>query len=75
MFTNCLATNLLVLDPVIPPGTLLEDLTKLKSEFSQATKTYTVNSPSESNLNFTVVEFTEKEPGKLPVTKINISVV
>ncbi|XP_048726912.2 N-acetylglucosamine-1-phosphotransferase subunits alpha/beta-like isoform X2 [Ostrea edulis] len=62
VFTNCLATNLLVLDPVIPPGTLLEDLTKLKSEFSQATKTFTVNSPSESNLNFTVVEFTEKEP-------------
>ncbi|XP_061181061.1 N-acetylglucosamine-1-phosphotransferase subunits alpha/beta-like isoform X2 [Saccostrea echinata] len=62
VFANCLATNLLVLDPIIPHGTTLEDLTRIKSEFSQATKTFTVNSPSISNLNFTVVEFTQKEP-------------
>jgi hypothetical protein len=69
VFTNCLATSWLVLDPVIPPGTSVEYLAALKAEFSQATKTFTVTSPSVSNLNFTVVEFTQKEPGKFILVK------
>ncbi|XP_062580822.1 N-acetylglucosamine-1-phosphotransferase subunits alpha/beta-like [Saccostrea cucullata] len=62
VFANCLATNMLVLDPILPQGTTLEDLASIKSEFSLASKTFTVTSPSISNLNFTVVEFTQKEP-------------
>ncbi|XP_022336372.2 N-acetylglucosamine-1-phosphotransferase subunits alpha/beta-like [Crassostrea virginica] len=62
VFTNCLATNLVILDPVVPKGTTLEDLAGIRSEFSQATKTFTVTSPASSSLNFTVVEFPQKDP-------------
>lgn len=61
VFTNCLATSLLVLDPVIPEGTTLEDLSRIRSEFSEATRTFTVQSSTTSSINYTVVEFPHKQ--------------
>uniref|UniRef100_K1PK27 N-acetylglucosamine-1-phosphotransferase subunits alpha/beta n=1 Tax=Magallana gigas TaxID=29159 RepID=K1PK27_MAGGI len=54
VFTNCLATSLLVLDPVIPEGTTLEDLSRIRSEFTEATRTFTVQSSTTSSINYTV---------------------
>lgn len=64
VFTNCLAMSLLVLDPVIPEGTTLEDLGRIRSEFTEATRTFTVQSSTTPSINYTVVEFPHKQQGQ-----------
>lgn len=56
-FTNCLKTNMVILDPTLPKEMTLEQLSELCSTFKHAQKLFPVTSNTEDKMNFSVVSF------------------
>ena len=63
MFANCIPTNMVVLDPVLPSNMTLPELMKVNKKFQTATRMFGITSPTNEKLNFTVVEFEEEAQG------------
>ncbi|KAL5007073.1 hypothetical protein ScPMuIL_015879 [Solemya velum] len=57
VFANCLPTNMIVLDPVLPEEMSLAELIELSPVYRFGKQMFMVNSPSDGRHNFTVVIF------------------
>ncbi|XP_076114277.1 N-acetylglucosamine-1-phosphotransferase subunits alpha/beta-like [Mytilus galloprovincialis] len=59
VFTNCLVTNMVILDPVLPKEMTLLKLSLVYKVFVQAEKMFTVSLDTDENANYTVIVFKE----------------
>lgn len=57
IFTNCLGTSMIILDPVLPKEMTLLKLSLQYKVFVQAEKMFTVSMDTDANANYTVVIF------------------
>ena len=62
MFSNCLISNIVVLDPILPGNMSLTKLQETSPEFSTARSKFKVTSPMD-NKNFTAVVFSTDDQG------------
>lgn len=65
MFAHCLPTHMVVLDPVLPAEMSLAELIELNPVYQFGKEMFTVTSPMDGKLNFTVVIFDNDTQGRL----------
>lgn len=63
VFSNCLESNIVVLDPMLPSNMTFEQLQKVSHDFSSAKSKFKVTSPMD-NKNFTAVVFSTSDEVK-----------
>ncbi|XP_060086353.1 N-acetylglucosamine-1-phosphotransferase subunits alpha/beta-like [Ylistrum balloti] len=79
-FTNCLKTNMVILDPPLPKEMTLEQLSQICSTFKHAQKLFPLMSNTEDKMNFSVVAFPNTFnmsllPGEdLVVNELNVTI-
>ncbi|OWF50745.1 N-acetylglucosamine-1-phosphotransferase subunits alpha/beta-like isoform X2 [Mizuhopecten yessoensis] len=79
-FTNCLKTNMVILEPPLPKEMTLEELSRICSTFKHAQKLFPVTSNTEDKLNFSVVAFPDTfnmstlQSEDLVVNELNVTI-
>ncbi|KAK3088613.1 hypothetical protein FSP39_021285 [Pinctada imbricata] len=64
VFTNCIGTNMVVLDPQLPSYMTLDILVVKNAKFGAAKRMFGVTSPTEEQTNYTVIEFGDSDQVK-----------
>ncbi|KAJ8299664.1 hypothetical protein KUTeg_023724 [Tegillarca granosa] len=64
VFPNCLATNMVILDPVLPPDMTLTKLSDEYPVFSKATSMKEISSHLDDSIKYTVIYFSDENEVK-----------